>query len=68
MPLFWNLLALLFYVVLKGGVEGAMCITSKTMFYSLGCNVYYIEKHVIRLDLQSVLNRKACYTPRCQCV
>ena len=26
--------------------------------------MYYIEKHVIRLGFQSVLNRKACYTPR----
>ena len=30
----------------------------------LGFNVYNIEKHVIRLGFQSVLNRKACYTPR----
>ena len=30
----------------------------------MASNVYNIEKHVIHLAFQFVLNRKACYTPR----
>ena len=35
-------------------------------FIRLVVNVYDIEKHVIHLGYQSVLNRKACYTPSIQ--
>ena len=45
-----------------------MCIKSKSMLYAYNANVYKIEKHVIRISCQSVLNRKACYTPITQCV
>ena len=33
-----------------------MCIKSKTMLYTEVSNMYYIEKHVIRLGFQGVLN------------
>ena len=45
-----------------------MCIKSKSMLDAYNANVYKIEKHVIRISCQSVLNRKACYTPITQCV
>ena len=39
-------------------------VSSCCLVKARGLMVYYIEKHVIRLGFQSVLNRKACYTPR----
>ena len=38
------------------------------MLDAYNANVYKIEKHVIRISCQSVLNRKACYTPITQFV
>ena len=45
-----------------------MCIKSKSMLDAYNANVYKIEKHIIRISCQSVLNRKACYTPITQFV
>ena len=49
----------MFYTLVKIYVYSMYKHADVTKIY----NLYYIEKHVIRLQCQCVLNRKACYTP-----